>query len=78
MKLQRRVLVMLKFVDICVRFKISYLVRERPFDWCVCVLGGGVQDIQDLENSIVHFALYAIKKTYINFGMLKIDPRKGV
>ena len=27
--------------------------------------GGGIQDIQDWENSIVHFALYAIKKTYI-------------
>ena len=27
--------------------------------------GGGIQDIQDFENSIVHFALYAIKKTYI-------------
>ena len=27
--------------------------------------GGGVEDIQGWENSIVHFALYAIKKTYI-------------
>ena len=44
----------------------------------VCVWGGGVQDIQDWENSIVHFALYAIKRTYIYIGMLKIDPRKGV
>ena len=44
----------------------------------VCVCGGGFQDIQDWGNSIVHFALYAIKKTYIYFGMLKIDPRKRV